>query len=144
MLVRETQIIYRSSETLTEEEAQLNSTIKIFNFLKDKIGCATEERFAVLILDAKMHLVFWHEASIGTVTETIVHPREVFKIAIREMASSIIIAHNHPSGGVEPSDLDLSVTRRLKRAGKIIGIPLLDHVIVTTDKFYSLRANKKL
>jgi DNA repair protein RadC len=79
--------------------------------------------------------------SIGTISEAIVHPREVFKEAIRESGSSIIVAHNHPSGEVNPSKEDISTTKRLSEAGRLIGIPLLDHVIVCDSSYYSMKEN---
>ncbi|NCA94255.1 MAG: hypothetical protein EOM84_03660, partial [Sphingobacteriia bacterium] len=77
--------------------------------------------------------------SVGTLNANLVHPREVFKSAIDYLAASIIIAHNHPSGGAEPSDNDLTTTNRLKEAGKIMGIELIDHIIITKNSFFSLK-----
>ena len=78
--------------------------------------------------------------SIGTVNAAIVHPREVFKLAIMKNACSVIIAHNHTSGGLDPSDADLKITNRLIAAGKILGIELLDHIIITpAGKTFSIK-----
>ena len=79
--------------------------------------------------------------SIGTITEAIVHPREVFRDAIREGGSGIIVTHNHPSGNPSPSKQDIETTRRLIEAGKIVGIPLVDHIILTDSTFYSMKEN---
>lgn len=79
--------------------------------------------------------------SIGTITEAIVHPREVFRDAIREGGSGIIVTHNHPSGILTPSRQDIETTRRLVEAGKIVGIPVVDHIILTNSSFYSMKEN---
>ena len=77
----------------------------------------------------------------GTITEAIVHPREVFRDAIKEGGCGIIVVHNHPSGVTDPSPQDINTTKRLIEAGKIIGIPLLDHIIVTDTSFFSMKEN---
>ena len=84
-----------------------------------------------LYLNSRNQVIAHHVISIGTVNSAIVHPREVFKLAIMKNACSVIIAHNHPSGGLDPSDADLNVTKRLSAAGKILGIELIDHIIIT-------------
>lgn len=76
---------------------------------------------------------------IGTVNSSLIHPREVFKTSILSNASSVIIFHNHPSGDPTPSNEDKNITRRLKEAGQILGIDVLDHIIVADDKFCSLK-----
>jgi len=75
---------------------------------------------------------------------SIVHPREVFEEAVKNLAASIIIAHNHPSNFVEPSSEDIKLTKRLVEAGKILGIEILDHVIVSKEKYYSFKENNLL
>jgi len=84
-----------------------------------------------LYLNSRNQVIAHHVISIGTVNAAIVHPREVFKLAIMKNACSVIIAHNHPSGGLDPSDADLKITKRLIAAGKILGIELLDHILIT-------------
>ncbi len=101
-------------------------------------GLATEE-FRVLILNNRHHLIKNNLISMGSVSEAIVHPREVFRDAIREGASAIIICHNHPSGSLEPSREDVAATERISEAGRIVGIPLLDHVIISSSGFLSLK-----
>jgi DNA repair protein RadC len=87
------------------------------------------ERFIVLTLDAAHQLIASRIVSIGLVNRTVVHPREVFFTAIKDNAVAIIVAHNHPSGKLDPSPEDLEITRRLREAGETLGISLLDHVI---------------
>lgn len=98
------------------------------------------EVFCALLLDAKNRLIRAITVSVGTLTASLVHPREVFKAAIQHSAASIILTHNHPSGDPTPSQEDLDVTERLADAGRILGIDLIDHVILgTKGRFESLR-----
>ena len=93
-----------------------------------------------LYLNSRNQVIAYHVISIGTVNSTIVHPREVFKLAIMKNSCSVIIAHNHPSGGLDPSDADLKITKRISAAGKILGIELLDHIIITpAGKTFSIK-----
>jgi len=92
-----------------------------------------------LYLNSRNQVIAYHEISTGTVNVNLVHPREVFKPAILKNACSVIIAHNHPSNNADPSQADLDVTRRLKTAGLILGIKLVDHIIITpAGKAYSI------
>ncbi|MCC6395914.1 MAG: DNA repair protein RadC [Bacteroidetes bacterium] len=96
------------------------------------------EVFYVLVMDAKNALKIDVELSVGTLNASLVHPREVYKVAIDNGAAAIIVVHNHPSGNPEPSNEDVEITRQLAEAGKIIGIPLHDHMIVAGDRSTSL------
>lgn len=91
------------------------------------------EQFVAFYLNARNQIIAHSVISVGTINATLVHPRELFKVAILKNVCSILVAHNHPSGGTEPSEADLELTKRLKEAGKIMGIELLDHIIVTPD-----------
>lgn len=98
------------------------------------------EVFATLLLNGRHRVFAFAEVSRGTLTTSLVHPREVFGPALREGAAAVVVAHNHPSGDPEPSVEDLEVTRRLRDAGKLLGVPLLDHVVLGADgNFTSLR-----
>jgi DNA repair protein RadC len=97
----------------------------------------TTEVFYVLIMDSKNALKIDVELSIGTLNASLVHPREVYKVAIDNGAAAIIVVHNHPSGNPEPSTEDIDITRQLAEAGKIIGIPLHDHLIVAGEQYTS-------
>jgi DNA repair protein RadC len=98
------------------------------------------ETFVVLVLDTNNSVVGESELSRGTLNASIVHPREVFKFAIDRLAAAVIVAHNHPSGNPEPSREDIEITHQLCEAGKIVGIPLHDHLIVAGNSFTSLAA----
>ncbi|KKS42415.1 MAG: replication and repair protein RadC protein [Candidatus Kuenenbacteria bacterium GW2011_GWA2_42_15] len=98
-----------------------------------------KEHFVVFYLDTRNQEIKRETISMGTLNANLVHPREVFEPAIKNNAAQIIVAHNHPSGDAEPSADDLAITKKLAEAGKILGIEVLDHVIVATDKFLSLK-----
>ncbi|AXY68683.2 DNA repair protein RadC [Thermosynechococcus sichuanensis E542] len=97
------------------------------------------ERFAVLLLDVRHHLLGSHVITVGTATETLAHPREIFREAVRRNASRLIIAHNHPSGNLSPSQADLDLTKQVLQAGQVMGIPVLDHLILGNGDYQSLR-----
>ena len=99
----------------------------------------TKEYFILLNLDTKNKVVSRQVISIGSLNANIVHPREVFKAAILASAAHIIVLHNHPSGDPVPSREDIEITNRLREAGKILGIDLLDHVIIGAGRNYSLK-----
>lgn len=96
------------------------------------------EQFVALHLDAKNRLISREVVSLGHLTSALVHPREVFKAAILANAASIAFVHNHPSGSPEPSREDVEITRRLVKAGELLGIPVLDHVVIATRGHVSL------
>lgn len=97
------------------------------------------EHFAVMLLNTKNRILGLTDVSIGSLSASIVHPREVFRAAIAYAAASMILMHNHPSGDPSPSREDIAVTNRLAKAGKIMDIPVLDHIILGQDQFLSLK-----
>jgi DNA repair protein RadC len=99
----------------------------------------TNERFAVLLLDVKNRLLGTQVITIGTATETLASPREIFREVIRQGATRVIVAHNHPSGNIEPSNEDIELTRQLLAGAQVLAIPLLDHVILGNGTHQSLR-----
>lgn len=98
-----------------------------------------KEHFVVFFLDTRNGEIKRDIVSIGTLNYNLVHPREVFYPAVKNLAASVILCHNHPSGCLEPSDEDLTLTKRLVQAGKIMGIEVLDHVIVSKDGWMSFK-----
>lgn len=102
-------------------------------FLRDD----PRERFVVVYLDGRNKPIAVHDAHIGSANNTAVHPREVFGPAVALSAVSIVVAHNHPSGDAAPSECDRAVTQRLRDAGELLGIGLLDHVVLGSDRYYS-------
>lgn len=97
-----------------------------------------EEVFCVFCLNTKGYVVAFHEVLRGAIDSSLVHPREVFKRALLSNASSIILLHNHPSGESEPSCEDIKTTRRLVDAGKLLGIPVLDHIVLCDDNYTAM------
>jgi DNA repair protein RadC len=112
--------------------------------LANQLMWQSQERFAVLLLDVKHRLLSTQIISIGTATETIAHPRDIFREVIRQGATRVIVAHNHPSGQLEPSPEDISLTRQLLSGAQLLGIPLLDHLILGNGNFSSLRQTTTL
>jgi DNA repair protein RadC len=102
------------------------------------------ERFCTLLLDGKHRLLREIVVSEGTLNSSLVHPRDVFGPAVREGAGALIVVHNHPSGDPEPSSEDLAITQRLREAGELLGIPLVDHVVVADSGWVSLRERTEL
>jgi DNA repair protein RadC len=98
-----------------------------------------KERFAVLLLDVKNCLIGTQIISIGTATETLAHPREIFREAIKQGATRLIIGHNHPTGNLEPSEEDINLTEKLLQGAQYLNIPLLDHLILGNGNHHSLR-----
>ena len=98
----------------------------------------TKEQFYILGLNTKNIINYVELVSMGILSASLVHPREVFKIAIMKDSASIIACHNHPSGDTEPSSADIDITKRLKETGVIVGIPLIDHIIIGKNGYISL------
>ena len=122
----------------------LRSPDRVARLLAPELRGEERECFFALLLDSKHRLKRRVLVSIGTLSASLVHPREVFREAIRSAAAALVVAHNHPSGDPEPSAEDIEVTRRLHEAGKLLGIPLLDHVVVGDGRFVSLRERLRL
>jgi DNA repair protein RadC len=121
--------IYKSRE-LTDPQ-------KVFKLIKGKLKDYSREHFYLIAVDSRNWSI--SEISVGTLNANLVHPREVFAEAVKSKAASVILVHNHPSGDPEPSEDDLGITKRLAEAGKILGIEVIDHIIVTKDDFLSLK-----
>ncbi len=117
----------------------LRTAAQVYEYLKD-MRDLPKEHLRGLYLDSHYQLIHDEVISIGSVTSNIVHPREVFRPALEFSASAVILAHNHPSGIAAPSDADVLITRQIVEAGKIVGISVLDHVIITKKKFESVPA----
>jgi DNA repair protein RadC len=112
--------------------------------LSHELMWQSQERFAVLILDVKHRLIATQVITIGTATETLAHPREIFREIIRNGGTRAIVAHNHPSGNTEPSAEDITLTRQLLEGSRFLKIPLLDHLILGNGTHLSLRQTTSL
>jgi DNA repair protein RadC len=136
------ELVRRLDEPLDPEcGLELSEPETVFRLLKSEAGNEKRECFWVLFLDSRNRLVGRRSVSTGSLDTTVAHPREVFDPAIRASAAAVVVVHNHPSGDPTPSDDDLRLTRRLAEAGRVLGIRLLDHVIVTGEKYYSFRSH---
>lgn len=120
----------------------IKSAKDIFDYALQMLPSNDKEHLMVIYLDSRNKIIKSEVVSIGTLNSSLIHPREVFKQAIKESANSIILVHNHPSGDVNPSQRDIEATKRLNEAGDLLGINVLDHVIVGKDKFFNFKDNK--
>jgi DNA repair protein RadC len=118
----------------------LKSPEDVVAVVRSQLKGKKKEHFLVLCLDTRNRLINCKPVSIGSLDTSIVHPREVFKEAVSSSAASVIFVHNHPSGDPEPSKEDVELTKRLAKAGEIIGIDVLDHIIVCDKSYVSLKA----
>ena len=127
----------RLGEERLEPGVLLRSGRDVFNHYRMRLREVKQEQFLVVLLDSRSRFLAEVMVSKGTLNSSPVHPREVFNPAVRESAAAVMIAHNHPSGDPTPSKDDIRVTRRLMEAGKVIGIPLVDHIIIAGDEYIS-------
>lgn len=132
--VKEREGVYDCPATLNSP-AEVNRAIRaIFELQEEAV-----EKFGFFSLNTKNAITGAHIVSTGSLNQTIVHPREVFKAALLNNAAAIILFHNHPSGDTTPSKEDTAMTARLGDAGKLLGIPVLDHIIVSSNDYVSLK-----
>jgi DNA repair protein RadC len=129
----------RVANSTPESRFTIRSPEDVSKLMMEEMRHLTQEHFVCLFLNTKNHVIAQTTIFIGSLNSSIVHPREVFKEAIRRSSASLICLHNHPSGDPSPSREDIEVTKRLIEAGKIIGIDVLDHIIIGDGKFYSLK-----
>jgi DNA repair protein RadC len=120
----------------------IKSPKDIFLLLKEKIINFNKEYFLVVALDNRNKVINIETVSVGTLNSSLIHPRETFEVAIRNHAASIILCHNHPSGELKPSEDDLVVTENLVKAGKLLGISVVDHLIISKKGHFSFKEKK--
>ncbi len=126
------------------ERVAVDSPASAAAVLSNDLMWQDQERFAIVMLDVKNRLLATKILTIGTATETLIHPREVFRETIRQGATKLIIAHNHPSGNLEPSSEDIYLTEQLLQGSQCLDIPLLDHLILGNGDHQSLRQKTDL
>jgi DNA repair protein RadC len=126
-------------EKINLQSRPVTSPSDIVELIRTKITSFTKEQFLVVSFDTRNKILGTDNISSGTLTASLVHPRETFESAIRRHAASIIVSHNHPSGDAEPSEEDMKITKRLTEAGKVMGIEVLDHIIVTKNNYFSFK-----
>jgi len=125
-----------SKRYLIRSNTRITDAKDVYDELKS-FSTKSQEHFLTITLDGASHIINTRTVFIGTLNQSLVHPREVFADAIADRAAGIIIAHNHPSGTLEASRADISITQRLKEVSKLVGIELLDHVILSKHGYYS-------
>lgn len=130
-MIKESSILYKNR--------QINSPTDAIDLLQEFMGESDREKFVVLCLDTKNQPTTISVVSVGSLNSSLVHPREVFKLAILSNSNAVILCHNHPSGICTPSQEDIEVTKRLVKAGEILGIEILDHVILGDNQYASLK-----
>ncbi len=131
--------VFQNSDKIAIQNAH-----DIFKLFSAQLEGVTQEYFIGVYLDTRKRILKYETIFVGTLNATIVHPREIFSIALHEKADSLIIVHNHPSGDPTPSSADFETTKVISNAGKIIGIELIDHVIIGHNRYYSFRENKDM
>jgi DNA repair protein RadC len=129
----------RLEEKPLEWGLPIRSPVDIHRHFQSRIRGAHRESFHVLLLDGRHRLIGEAEVSVGTLTASLVHPREVFREAICAAAAAVVLVHNHPSGDPSPSGEDRRVTERLVSAGGLLGIPVVDHLIIAEGGHFSFR-----
>lgn len=127
----------RRKEQEPEEKPKINSSRDAFNLIKGDLMDLSHEEFWVLLLNRSNRVVKKKRVSEGGVAGTVADPKIIYRLALEELASGIIVAHNHPSGNLAASTSDVELTRKLKEAGKFLEIQLLDHLIIANNKYYS-------
>ncbi len=121
------------------KKINIASPAEVAGLFLEEMRYYKKEFFKVLLLNTKNEIIVIEDVSVGNLNSAIVHPREVFSMAVRKSASSVILVHNHPSGNPEPSREDVALTKRLVSAGEIIGIEVLDHLIIGDGVFISFK-----
>ena len=133
------ELVRRLESERTEKIEIIHGPEDAAHALLPRVKFEKKEHFMLVCLNTKNHIISISDISVGSLTASVVHPREVFKEALARSAASVIIAHNHPSGDPSPSHEDISVTQRLVKAGRVMDIPVLDHIILGDNRFVSFK-----
>lgn len=129
----------RAYHTVVSERtaARISAPAVAAGIVAPLIGGESVEHFGVLTLNAAHHVIAWQHLTVGSLDVSIVHPRDVFRVAVLDHAAAVILAHNHPSGDVRLSAEDIALTRRLMECGALMGIPVIDHLVVGPTSAYA-------
>lgn len=133
------QLYQKQVNDLEVDQPYIRSPEDGYMAIQSMLSNLDRETFIVMCLSTKHRINHIEVIAVGSLNQAVIHPREVLKSAVLSNSAAIIVAHNHPSGDLSPSPEDIKVTKRLKEAGEIIGIELLDHLIITGDDFLSLK-----
>lgn len=134
----------RLSQIKKEMKTIIRSAYDVFHHVEKNISHLMQEHFMCLYLNTKSELITEETIFIGTINQTLIHPREIFKTAVKLSASAVIFVHNHPTGDSKPSKADLLATETLMQASELMGIDLIDHIIIGKDEFYSIKEGKQI
>ncbi|MGI6319296.1 MAG: RadC family protein [Dethiobacteria bacterium] len=129
----------RMASALRPASLSLGSPQEVANFLMEEMRYYHKEYFKVILLNTKNQIISIEDISIGSLNSSIVHPREIYHLAVKKSAAAVILVHNHPSGDPSPSREDMEVTKRVAEAGKILGINVLDHIIIGEGRYLSFK-----
>jgi len=133
----------RFSDNAFNKEKDLVSQPKdIFQKLKTRLNCYHKEHFFVVCLDNRNKIITIEMVTLGILNSNLIHPRETFEVAIKNHSSQIIICHNHPSGDSQPSEVDIEITNQLIKAGEVLDIKVLDHIIIGKNSYFSFKEKK--
>lgn len=134
----------RLSLVKREGKVVIRSSYDVYHHIHQKISHLMQEHFMCLYLTTKSELITEETIFIGTINQTLIHPREIFKTAVKLSVAAVIFVHNHPTGDSRPSKADLIATETLMQAAELMGIDLIDHIIIGKDEFYSIKDNKQI
>ncbi|MCH8945751.1 MAG: DNA repair protein RadC [Nanoarchaeota archaeon] len=129
----------RLSKFKEDKKRPIKNAKDIAKIFIPEMGSLKKEHFKGIYLDSKKRILKEETIFIGSLNESVIHPREIFQIALNENAAALILIHNHPSGNPKPSIQDIEITKELVKSGDILGIPVLDHIIIGSNKYVSLR-----
>jgi DNA repair protein RadC len=132
----------RTSSYILERGLQIKSPVDCADYIAEEVKHLEQEHFIGVYLDTKNRVLAKKTLFVGSLNRSLVHPREVFKEALKHGCASIIVCHNHPSGDPTPSTQDISITKRLMEIGELMGIEILDHLVIGTDGYISMREEK--
>ena len=136
-LVKEITTLYLKQKA--KEKRQVSCTTELLDFCRTVMGTKKDEEFCVIYLDAQNQIIEFETIQKGIVNQAVVYPRQVLESALKKKASAIILAHNHPSGHVRPSDADIRLTKTIQETAKVLDILVHDHIIIGENRFFSFR-----
>jgi DNA repair protein RadC len=139
---QQVEVILKKKKRISPFDISIQSSMDAGKFFSHVLSHRDREILGVIGLDVKGNINYYEVVHIGTLSQNIIHPREIMKASILTNSNCIIMAHNHPSGDVTPSAADRKATEKMMEAGSLLGIELLDHIIVAEDKYYSIKENR--
>ncbi len=142
-LLAAVELTKRILQNREEKVAQIQTASDIYHHLKHQLSHLEQEHFYTIYLDMKNQIIATKRLYIGTLNQSNIHPREVFKHAVKLAAASVIFAHNHPSGDSSPSLADYRATEQLEQSAKIMGVAVIDHIVMGKNECYSIKENRK-